>query len=558
MKKIGADLVVILISIVLCIGFICYWVHFFGRYQEGAEIHLSFWYLPQYMFFSFARGFLAYCISFCFAISWGLWAAKDRFAEKIVLPFIDVCQSIPVLGFLPGVVLVLIGLFKESNIGLEIASILLVFTGQAWNMFFSMYRSLRTIPVEKNECATSFHFSSLQRFRWVELPFSTPSLIWNSIMSVAGGWFFLMITEAFTLGNRSFRLPGIGSYMSVAAEKGDIPSIIFAIIAMIVLVLLLDQLIWRPLVVWSQKFIVEETSQRKEGDSWFLHLLHHSHIVAFLYQIQIKLSKSIQNYRAKQKPLKINLRIIGMIVTGIFLLGIFILLGFGIFVLTKYLGDVSGDQWIRLFKNLGLTFGRIYTCVILSILIMLPLGLKLGLSEKWTQRIQPILQVGASFPASLLFPILIMVFLALKIPLGIGSIVLMLMGTQWYVLFNVMAGAKAIPNDLKEVAALFHYNPLQTFFYLYLPAIFPYLITGILTASGGAWNASIVAEYVDYKNHVFTTAGLGSSISIAAQNNDYPMLTASIFIMVASVALINYLVWLNLYHYSEKKFALNA
>lgn len=558
MKRIGSDLFLIALLILLGIGFTNYFEQFFGPYYEKVEIDLSLWHLPQYTFFSLSRGFFAYCLSLIFSLSWGYWAAKDRVAEKFLIPIIDVLQSIPVLGFLPGVVLFLVHHFKESNIGLELTAILIMFTGQVWNMVFGVYQSIRTVPLEKNECATSYGFSLCQRFRWVELPCSALSLIWNSIMSVAGGWFFLMITEAYQLGNRDFRLPGLGAYMSVAAMQGDTTSMVAAIFAMVALIVFLDQLVWRPLVSWSQKFRIEETGPTLNGKSWFLEVLKRSFLISALRSIPKRIGETFQNCTTSKKPRLQNGHIAGFAISWIFLLALLLLVGFSLYTTSKFIHEVTVSQWIDLSKKLLLTFIRVYLCVILSILIMLPLGLFVGLSEKWTHRLQPLIQTFASFPGSLLFPALILIFHALKIPLGIGSLLLMMLGTQSYVLFNVMAGARAMPSDLREVAKSFGYNRIQRFCWLYLPAIFPYLITGILSAAGGAWNASIVAEYVTTKNGVVTTPGIGSSISLAAQNGDYPLLTASILMMVVTVALINYLVWLRLYHFAEKRFSLNG
>ena len=558
MRRLGFDLILLFLIVLMIVGFSSYLDHFFGAYHENVEIDLSFWHLPQYAFFSLARGFFAFCLSLVFSLAFGFWAAKDRIAEKFLIPLLDILQSIPILGFLPGVVLLLIGLFKQSNVGLEIAAILLMFTGQVWNMVFCVYHSVRTIPIEKNQCATAYGFNSFQRFRWVEIPFSSPSLIWNSIMSVAGGWFFLMINEAFKLGNRDFRLPGLGAYMSVAADHGDIFAMLLAILAMIGLILFLNQFIWRPLIVWSQKFRIEETGAVHFEESWFLNILKHSLLISALRRVFRELAHIIQNQKSKTTPIQANFHWLCLIMSWTILFILALLIAIAVFSSFNLLKVIDFKQWMHLGKLLLLTFIRVYTCVIISVLVMLPFGLLIGLSEKLNQKLQPLIQTAASFPASLLFPIVIVIFQWLKIPLGIGSIVLMLMGTQWYVLFNVIAGARAIPSDMKEVADSFHYSRLQRFFWLYLPAVFPYLITGILSAAGGAWNASVVAEYVNTQQNVLTTPGIGSMISIAAQNNDYSLLAGSIFIMIITVAFLNYQVWLRLYHYSEKRFALNV
>jgi NitT/TauT family transport system permease protein len=553
MRRICSDLLLLLLAIALVVGFSSYLHQVFSPLRDEVDIDLSLWHLPEYTFYSLSRGLVAYAFSLIFSLSWGFWAAKDRVVEKAVIPLLDILQSIPFLGFLPGVVLLFVGIFQRNNVGLEFAAILLMFTSQVWNMAFGVYHSIRTVPLEKSECATAYRFSTFQRFRWVELPFTSLSLIWNSIMSVAGGWFFLMINEAFKLGSRDFRLPGLGSYMSVAASKGDVLAMTSAIIAMIAMIVFLDQLLWRPLVVWSQKFRVEETAPPILTESWFLNVIKRSYFAAFLRSAARTLGRILQDKKIPKKNFPVF-----QIVSRAALLLLLLLLAVALFYVLRLLKDVSWEQWLYLSAMLSLTFVRVLICVLISVLVMLPIGLAIGLSDKYSRVLQPIIQVSASFPATLLFPALIVLFKFIGIPLGIGSVLLMLMGTQWYVLFNVMAGAKAMPSDLKEVAKSFHFRRAHRFLWLYLPAVFPYLVTGVLSAAGGAWNASIVSEYATYKDQVWTTPGIGSSISLAAQNNDFPLLAASIAILVVVVIGLNYQVWLRLYHYSEKRFALNA
>lgn len=557
MRRIWSDLFLFLLALCLCIGFIAYAKQFSSPLAEEAVIDLSLLHLPEYTFFSLSRGLLAFTLSLLFSLSWGFWSAKDRWAEKILIPLLDVLQSVPFLGFLPGVVLLLVSLFPYTNVGLELAAIMLMFTGQAWNMAFGVYRSLRTVPIEKNECATAFGFTLSERFRWVEFPFAMLSLIWNSIMSMAGGWFFLMINEAFTLGNRDFRLPGLGSYMSVAVSQGDVPAMINAIIAMVLLIVFLDQVLWRPLVVWSQRYRIEETGSNGQAESWFLNILSHSHLTSFLSSLSQRFADFWQNRKAKTVRQWNSHFFLGAL-SRIALFVLLAALSAALFFIAKLLREVPLDQWLSLGYMLLLTLSRVAISVLISVAVMLPLGLAIGLSDKWSGILQPIIQVAASFPATLLFPALIITFKLLGISLGIGSVLLMLMGTQWYVLFNVMAGARAMPSDLREAARAFEFSGKQRFFTLSLPAVFPYLITGVVTASGGAWNASIVAEYVSYNGQTWTTPGIGSSISLAAQNNNYPLLAASVLILALVVVLINYQVWLRLYHYSEKRFALNV
>ncbi len=554
--KISSDLFLIVLAICLCVGFSSYLGQFFGALHEKVDIDLSFWHLPQYTFFSFTRGLAAYVLSLIFAIAVGFLAAKDRFAEKVLIPLIDILQSIPFLGFLPGFVLLFMAIFPRSNMGLEIAAILLMFTAQVWNMVFSVYHSIRTVPLEKSECATAYQFSASQRLRWIELPCTVQSLVWNSMMSMAGAWFFLMVNEAFTLGGKDFWLPGLGSYMRMAASQEDFPAMAGAIIAMLLLIVFINQLLWSPLVSWSQKFRIEETNAQPQIDSWFLTILRNSYFINFIRVLFERLGKGLQNRKRERRKLNFHLTI--KTLSKIVVIALLVLLAVAAFYVFELLKNVTIDQWLHLVKMLGFTFSRVLICIVISLAVMVPLGIFISATEKRALYLQPILQIIASFPATLLFPILVLIFVVLKIPLGIGSVLLMLMGTQWYVLFNAIAGAKAIPSDLNEMTRSFQFSDRHRFLSLQLPAMVPYLITGVVTAAGGAWNASIVAEYVTYKNQVWTTPGIGSAISMAAQNNDYPLLAAGILVMVAVVVLINYFVWLRLYHYSEKRFALNV
>lgn len=556
-KKGWGDLLLVFLLGTLVIGFIFYGRQFFGKIQQEVKIELGAHRLPEYAFFSFSRAIIAYFFSFIFSLLIGFWAAKDRIAEKVIIPLLDILQSIPILGFMPGVVLVFVTLFSKTNVGLELAAIILMFTSQAWNMAFGVYQSVRTVPEEKEECATIYKMNDWKRIRWVEYPCTIHSLVWNSIMSVAGGWFFLMVNEAFKLGNRNFQIPGLGSYMSVAASNGDIPAMIAAVLMMILLILFIDQFIWRPLVVWSQKFRVEETAPTVLTESWFLNLLKSSYLVHMLEAWAKKHRNFNQNRRAKKKLGHTNLGSIFRVVSRCALFALIALLGAAALFIFFEIRTVTFFHWFYLGKMFLFTFGRVIFCLAASILIGLPLGLMIGLSEKLTKVLQPIIQITASFPASLLFPIIIYILIKAGIPLGIGSMVLMLTGSIWYVFFNVIAGARAMPSDLREVAANFHYSLPRRFKSLYLPGIFPYFVTGLVNASGGAWNASIVAEYVTYKNQVYTTPGLGSAISLAAQNGNTPNLVASVLVMMVIVACINYNVWLRIYHFSEKRFALN-
>jgi NitT/TauT family transport system permease protein len=517
--------------------------------------------LPRYTFFSLARGLVAYCISLLFTLGYGYWAAKDRRAERLLLPFLDILQSIPVLGFLPGLLLALEAAFPTSNVGLELASILMIFTGQAWNMTFSFYHSLRSVPLDQREVATVYRFNKWQCFKWVELPFSMIGLVWNSMMSMAGGWFFLMISESFRLGEKDFRLPGIGSYMTEAVERGDVVAQLWAILAMTLMILALDQLLWRPVVVWAQKFRVEEGGAQPAESSWFLTWLRRSYLLGALRRLFRWRERPAAGGSVRSRELPKPRAPFGWepALALVALLGLIGALAYGACNLVQLLWDVSLFQWGELGAAAGVTLGRVLLSTALGTLWALPAGLAIGLSPRLARILQPVVQVVASFPAPMLFPLVIAGIQLAGVPLGWGSILLMLLGTQWYILFNVVAGAMAIPADLREAARSYRLEGWRRFRVLYFPSVFPYLVTGWVTAAGGAWNTSIVAEYVTFSGQVEQTWGLGALISkaAAAGRTQFPMLAAAVTVMAVVVVLFNRTVWRRLYRLAEERFALN-
>ncbi|MFI5370298.1 MAG: ABC transporter permease [Candidatus Eisenbacteria bacterium] len=530
-----------------------------GVLRPEVVIDLSPRALPRYALFSLTRGLAAYVLSLGFTLVYGYWAARDKLAERVLIPLLDVLQSIPILGFMPGLVLTLVGLFPTSNIGLELAAVIMMFTGQVWNMTFSFYHSLRSIPQDLREVATVYRYDWWERFRWVELPFSTLGLVWNSMMSMAGGWFFLMINEAFVLGKRDFRLPGIGSYMSVAVARGDKAAMAWAFLAMVAMIVLLDQFLWRPVVAWAQKFRVEEGGETETNTSWFLDWLRRSRLVRWL---RWKLERAMPERRPTPPepapdtgaaPRMQSGALMSRVVFGVLML----VLALGAWQLFDLLRHVALRSWGASVGLAVLTLGRVLISTVLGTLWTLPVGLAIGLSPTLSKRLQPVVQVAASFPAPMLFPLVIAGLAFAGVPLGWGSILLMLLGTQWYVLFNVIAGAMAVPADLKEAARSYRIVGFARMRKVLIPAVFPYLVTGWVTAAGGAWNASIVSEYVSFKGRVFTAPGIGSQISLAAERGDLPGLAASVLVMSTLVVLFNRSVWRRLYHLAETRYALN-
>jgi NitT/TauT family transport system permease protein len=528
-------------------------------HQSAVQIDLSPWALPRYTFFSLSRGLIAYVISLTFTLVYGYWAAKDEIAARVLIPLLDILQSIPVLAFLPGLLLALDAIFPRNNVGLELAAILMIFTGQAWNMTFSFYHSVRAVPADQQDAATVYRFNWWQRLKWVELPFSTMGLVWNSMMSMAGGWFFLMITESYKLRDKDFRLPGIGSYMTAAVEEGRVGAMCWAMLAMMLMIVGLDQLLWRPVVVWAQKFRVEEGGEQPVMSSWILNWIRRSRLVAAVGRFfQRRRSRNVlprllpkplsDSAPAEQKGRWISLAVFAILLAT---------LGYGAFRLVFLLILVPLPAWRETLVAAFATLARVLVSTALGTLWALPAGLAIGLSPKLSRIAQPIVQVAASFPAPMLFPLAIAVLSMAGISLNFGSMLLMLLGTQWYILFNVIAGAMAIPADLRETARSYRLNLLERVKILYVPAVFPYLVTGWVTAAGGAWNASIVAEYVTFKGRILETRGLGRQINEATLNGDFPLLAASVLVMAVMVVTFNRTVWRRLYHLAEQKYSLS-
>ncbi|WP_242344647.1 ABC transporter permease [Anaeromyxobacter terrae] len=530
-----------------------------GALRPTVNIDLSIGALPGYALLSLSRGLAAYALSLLFTLAYGYWAARDRVAERVLIPTLDILQSIPVLGFMPGLVLGLVAAFPRSNVGLELASVIMIFTGQAWNMTFSFYHSLKSIPRDLTEVATLNRFHWWQRFRWVELPFSAIGLVWNSMMSMAGGWFFLMVSEAFVLGDKDFRLPGLGSYMSVAVAAGDGRATLAAVVAMALMIVALDQLLWRPIVVWAQKFRVEESGQTEPMESWFLDFLKRSQVLPWVGRLMRRAVSAVAPARPATRPERTPARrpraFAGALSLALFTL-LLALLAWGAFGLLGLLRQVPLGAWGSVGLAATLTLCRVLLATAIGTLWTLPAGLAIGLSPRLSRVLQPVVQVVASFPAPMLFPAVVAMLTAAGVGLGFGSILLMLLGTQWYILFNVIAGATAIPADLREAARIYRVGTLQRFRELYLPAVFPYLVTGWVTAAGGAWNASIVSEYMSFRGQVLSTTGLGARISMAAAGGEFTVLAAAITFMAAMVALFNRLVWRRLHGIAEERFSL--
>jgi NitT/TauT family transport system permease protein len=540
-----------------------------GRPEPEMVVSLSPRALPLYAFYSVVRIGLAYLLSLLFAISYGYIAAYNKRVEKFMIAVLDILQSIPVLSFLPPVMLAMIALFPTRQLGVEMGAIVLIFTGSVWNMAFSFYSSIKSIPRELMEATRIYRFSRLQRLVQLELPYASIGLIWNSIMSVAGAWFFLMACEMFHLGSRDFRLPGLGSYLQTAADKGDGAAIAWGLGVMILIIVATDQLIWRPLIAWSDKFKFEQVESSKRVTSPILHLLTHSNALESIRRhTLVPLSESLYHRLAEVRHHKLEQLAVSpkgdpsrkrSRASGLPYLLLIVPAGAVVYAAGQAIAlmrPLPGHEYLHILHGALATFLRVNVSLLLASAWTIPAGVAIGFHPRLARIAQPLAQIAASVPATALFPVLLLALVQMGGGMGIGSIALMLLGTQWYILFNVIAGAIAIPSDLKEVATLFHFTTVQRWTTVILPGIFPFLITGLVTASGGAWNASIIAEYFPVKGQILQTIGLGAIISEATSNGRFPILLLSTIVMALMVVTTNRLVWRRLFRLSETRYKL--
>jgi NitT/TauT family transport system permease protein len=533
----------------------------FGPFTPEVEISRSPWALLAYAGYSLLRITIAYVLSLAFTLVYGYVAAYNPRAERFMIPLLDVLQSIPVLSFLPGVMLAMVALFPGRQLGVEAGAILLIFTGQVWNMAFSFYASLKSIPKEMREAARIYRFSWWQRFIEMELPFAAIGLVWNSMMSVAGGWFFLMACEMFVLGSRDFRLPGLGSYLQTAASAGDTRSILYGVGTMIAVIVLLDQFIWRPVIAWAEKFKVEQVESGDAPRSWVLNLFRHSRSLEQIRKKTVRpLTERLMLYFSRERTAdETEQRSAWKIwLTRVLAVVALTAISYGVVRVVMILTGLQKAELHEAVLGLGATFLRVNLTLLLGALWTIPAGVAIGFNPRLARIAQPLAQIAASVPATALFPVVLLLLIRVGGGLGIGSIVLLLLGTQWYILFNVIAGAIAIPTDLKECCSVFRMKGIQRWKKLILPGIFPYLVTGMVTASGGAWNASIVAEYFHFKGQIYTTVGLGASIAQASDAGNFDLLLAATMMMAATVVTINRLVWRRLYALAETRYRLET
>ncbi|HKN23435.1 MAG TPA: ABC transporter permease subunit [Candidatus Acidoferrum sp.] len=536
-----------------------------GPVKVEAEISQDPRSLWAYALYSLVRILVAYGISLVFALAYGYAAAKSKRAEIVLIPLLDILQSIPVLSFLPGVMLAMVTLFPSRQLGVELGSIILIFTGQVWNIAFSFYSSLKTIPRDLREAAIIYRFSRWQRFTELDLPFSTIGLVWNSMMSVAGGWFFLMACEMFVLGDKDFRLPGLGSFLQTAASNGNTRAMLWGLAMMVAVIVLMDQLIWRPVIAWADKFKFEQVESGGTAENSILNFIRKESFIIRGYRRVLhpivdwltlqfasgakRAAATFSSAQAKQPR-----RWLGWLLAAVG--GAFLL--YEIYLALGELATLNREEYLLLLRSAALTFLRVNLALILGALWTIPVGVAIGFSPRFARLMQPLVQLAASIPATALFPVLLLVLIRLRGGVEIAAMALMLLGTQWYILFNVIAGAMAIPTDLKEAAKVFRFSRLDRWRRLILPGIFPYLVTGMVTASGGAWNASIIAEYFHFQGKVVEAPGLGSTISRASDAGHFNVLLAATLIMATIVVLINRVIWRRLYRLASTRFKLEA
>ena len=573
-----SDLFVVCVIAAMIYGMLAFAQQWQAHYNPTYKIDLSLSALPLYSAFSALRGFVAYLISLAFTLVVGYWAAKNKMAEKIILPILDVMQSIPVLGFLPGLVLGLVAIFPNTNMGLELASIVMIFTGQVWNMTFAFYSSLKSLPGDLQEAAAVMQLSNSQKFRFLELPFSAMNLTWNSVMSMAGGWFFLTVCEAFTLGNDNYRLPGLGAYMAVAIDAGKTDAIVAGIIAMALVIIFFDIFLWKPALAWAHSFRLEETEGNRADEPLIQAILKNSNllkliqawsrrrrlpkrrasisripvfekVVLFFARVFLNPARRLQDQVDKRWKSWIGICAMAFIVAVLAIIGL-VKLG-------HLLATVHLEDWTRILADTFYTFLRVFAAVLIGSSWTVPVGIWVTQTQKRMRIAQPIIQLFASFPAPMLYPLAMGIFIILKINFQISSMLLMLLGVQWYVLFNVLAGALRIPTELRLAMNLMECSSWDKWRYLFLPSVFPSLVTGWVTAAGGAWNASIVSEVLSYRGHELVARGLGADISQAAAHADFAQLAACLLVMVVVVVVLNRLIWAKLYTLVQTRYRLD-
>jgi NitT/TauT family transport system permease protein len=528
---------------------------------QAAALSLDPSHLPYYALRTTLRMMVAMAGSLLFTLVYATAAAKSRRAELILVPVLDVLQSVPVLGYVSFTITFFLSLFPGNVLGAEFAAIFAIFTSQAWNMAFSFYQSLRTVPKDLQEVSASFRFTAWQKFWFLEVPFAIPGLIWNMMMSMSGGWFFVVASEAIAVGGNTVRLPGVGSYVALAIERQDLGAIGWALLTMLVVILAYDQLFFRPLVAWTDKFRADISVREEAPQSWLLLLFRRARLLNTAFD---PLSRNLRRLaawrgpriaRGSAQPSPRHLRWLG---EALWYAGVAALTGVLAWQAVRTVASSLGWRDLETAVGLGaLTMLRVVVLIALATALWLPLGALIGLRPKLAQTIQPIAQFLAAFPANLLFPVAVVAIVRFDLNPDIWLSLLMILGAQWYILFNVIAGAMTFPNDLRDAAANLRIGGWQWWRQVILPGVFPYYITGAVTASGGCWNASIVAEAVSWGNTHLHAHGLGAYIAAATTAGNFPRIILGIAVMSLYVILFNRFLWRPLYGMAERRFRLD-
>jgi NitT/TauT family transport system permease protein len=514
--------------------------------------------LPGYAARTTLRMFAALFASLLFTFTFATAAAKSRRAGLILIPILDILQSVPILGFLTFTVVFFMNLFPGKVMGLELAAIFAIFTSQAWNMAFSLYQSLKTIPADLEEAAVSFHLTGWQKFWRLEVPFAVPGLVWNTMMSMSGGWFFVTASEAISVGDNTWKLPGIGSYVALALEQKNLAAIAYAIVAMLLVIIAYDQLLFRPLVAWSAKFRFETTAAATGTDPWMLKLMRRTRMLQFLGDGLGALFRAVSGFpfsigpqrRAASGPPS-------RVVDGVWVLVLAMVLAYAAWQVVSFVATSLTWRDLGIALVLGLcTLARVAVLMVIASLIWVPIGVWVGLRPIWARRVQPAAQFLAAFPANLLFPPFVVLIVYFHLNVDIWLTPLMVLGTQWYILFNVIAGAAAYPGDLREAAENFHVGGWLWWRKVILPGIFAYYVTGAITASGGSWNAAIVAEVASWGDTKLTAHGLGAYIAQATDAGDMARVVLGVAVMSGFVVLFNRVLWRPMYAYANRRLTL--
>ena len=529
---------------------------------DQPAISLDFDQLPYYALRTTLRMFAALAASFVFTFTYATLAAKSRRWEMVLIPLLDILQSVPILGFLSFTVTFFLGLFPGNVLGAEFAAIFAIFTSQAWNMAFSFYQSLRTVPRDLDEVARGFRFTGWQKFWQLEAPYAVPGLIWNTMMSMSGGWFFVVASEAISVGDTTITLPGVGSYIAAANAAGRPGAVIAAVVAMGVVILMYDQLLFRPIIAWATKFRVELTVSQTVETSWVLDLLQRTHWIRIMFQpifrgfrslglLRIGLPRLLSPHAVSATPAA------SKVLDAVWLLMIAIVSIYAVWSVVAYVAtELSWPDVIDVALLTFYTLIRVVVLMFLATILWVPISVWIGLRPRWAERVQPVAQFLAAFPVNLLFGVAVSLVLTFNLNPDIWLSILIVFGTQWYIVFNTIGGAAAFPNDLREAAASFRVGGWDWWRKVMIPGIAPYYLTGAITASGGSWNASIVAEYVKWKDQTVSAHGVGAYIAEATDKGDFPKIVLGVAMMSLFVTLFNRLFWRQLYAYAERRLRL--